>query len=240
MSRRKKDKVKSARARETERLRRKADATFEDAPVQPASKDEEPAARRKDSKGKKIPTESEQRTKGEIKPDAKRRSARPTHRKATPKEMLWAIAAHPFLILLSIVLIVVLGAFIFDVMEEDRKASAPAGEDSKTMSLIGMTTPARAVLTDTGKFDGFWIDEDNGVEYARLFDRDVTAEEQKILDARKQGIGDNYLFAYNEDISSAKLAKDAAAESDASQQADTGTEELADAAEEAENKSIFD
>lgn len=240
MSGRKKDKVKSARARETERLRRKAAAAFEDDSVQPALKDDEPAARRKDSKGKKIPTESERRTKGEIKPDVKRRSTRPTHRKTTPKEVLWAIAAHPFLILLSIVLIVMLGAFVFDVMEEDRKTSAPAEEDSKTMSLIGMTTPARAVLADTGKFDGLWIDEDSGVEYARLFDRNVTAEEQKILDARKQGIGDDYLFAYNEDISSAKLAKDAAAENGASQQAGTDTEELSDDAGEAENKSIFD
>ena len=267
MSRRRKDRVKEARANEKERLSRKntehtdsdtrADiqrgqtANAQNAGDQTSADDNITAApiRYKDSKGKRIPTESERRSKGllassdgksekdrqrqEIENEMSSQVGRKTGRnkanerkkndnrgkagkssKGKAQVVFWKIASHPFLIALILIFAVIIGVAIYGIVEQNMPKSADdmTPEDNKTTSLIGLTQPAKKIIEDTGKYDVFWQvpDQEENISYADLFDRTVTASEQKILEERGQTLTENFAFEYNPDISSAKEAKEAA------------------------------
>lgn len=281
MARRRKDKVKEAKAREAERLAAK-NGTLDEHIAKRDSRKKKPShiasnavkndertgtvdanpdapsvlRRLKDSRGRKIPTEEERRAKGDIgtaaeavktaeksatteppekvnKSNSKKNSAgidvrrvkkRKDNKSASEKIKLafWTAAAHPFIVCLVVVVAIIAGVAIYGIVEQNTPADIVDSEDAKTISLIGMTEPAKAVLDDTGKFDGFFTDDENGVGYADLFDYDITPEEQEILADRGQAIDENGTFTYNEDISSAKDAKEQA-EKNAAAQSDAGT-----------------
>lgn len=268
MSRRRKDRVKEARANEKERLARKnteyadndtradiqggqvtnaqnvGERTGDDATATPI--------RYKDSKGKRIPTESERRSKGLLTPSDDDNSAKDQQRQEVENEtssqigrktdkgkagkrktnnrgkagknrkgkaqiVFWKIASHPFLIALILIFAVIIGVAIYGIAEQNMSKSVDgmAQEDNKTTSLIGLTQPAKKIIEDTGKYDVFWQvpDQEENISYADLFDRTVTASEQKILEERGQTLDEDFAFEYNPDISSAKEAKEAASAS---------------------------
>lgn len=264
MSRRRKDRVKEARANEKERLSRKniehtdsdtradiqegqtanaqnaGDRTDGDVTAAPI--------RYKDSKGKRIPTESERRSKGllassddegekkrQVVGDKESAAVRPNRKeggnKASERKkgsgkkagtssrgkaqiVFWKVASHPFLIALALLFAVIIGVAIYGIAEQNMSKSADdmTYEDNKTTSLIGLTQPAKKIIEDTGKYDVFWQmpDQEENISYADLFDRTVTAGEQKILEERGQTLDEDFAFEYNPDISSARDAKEAA------------------------------
>lgn len=277
MARRRKDKVKEAKAREAERLAAKNGTLDEHIAKRDSRKkkpspvvsnavkssknsegtgttdtesDAYPVPRRlKDSRGKKIPTEEERRAKGDIGAttqaevssstsfalsekmnkdgigiDVRRVKKNKNNKSASEKMKLafWTAAAHPFIVCLVVVVAIIAGVTVYGIIAQNTSTDIMDSEDAKTISLIGMTEPAKAVLDDTGKFDSFFADDENGVKYADLFDYDITPEEQEILAEREQTLDENGAFAYNEDISSAKDAKEQA-EKNAAAQSDAGT-----------------
>lgn len=229
MSRRKKDRVKEARAREKERLSGTSSSQLEHvSESEPAPVSEEPARpiRHKDSKGKKIPTESERRAKGQIRNDVAPKHTEKPNKPSKPakshelKIFFLKIASHPFLVALGVIVAIIIGVSIYGTIEQNMRPENMPKEDAKSISLIGITQPAKRVIEDTGKYDVFWeIPDASGISWAELFDRNITNAEQKVLEERGQALDDGYQFTYNEEISSAKSAKDAAEQ----QVSDAGT-----------------
>lgn len=109
----------------------------------------------------------------------------------------------------AIIAIVLVAAVIASALQSTQPELAT--DDEKARSLIGITMPAKKVVADTGKFDGFLVDGKSGIPYTDLFDCTVTAEDAPVLASRGQSALGDGTFEYNESVSSAKPSKDAAA-----------------------------
>lgn len=250
---RKKNKHKDVRAGEKRRLDAAAGGNTPNAcrPGESDGTNGRKPVRRKDSRGKRIPTEPERRTKGQLDenvgkgPQKKATSPKSNGQKPgtgakkpeRAKRVFWTIASHPFAVTLVIVASVIIGVAVYGIVEQNVQTQPMLSqEDSKSSSLIGLTSPARTVIEDSGKFDMFWEvpgthggeADNNGFSYAQMFDRDILPEEQKVLVERGQALGEDGTFAYNPDISSAKTAKEEAAKEQAA--LDTESNLNADAA----------
>lgn len=211
----KKDKVKAAKEREQQRLYYKnhPDEKPEQSPVEKAKS----AKANKDSHGKKIPTETERRNKGELPkharkaPDAKGKSSLHKSDKAENGlgKAVSAAKRHPLMLLIClIVLIAVIVTTSLTFSGNEQEQSMPDDVPSSTISLIGITEDGRAIINGTGKFEGFWqADKDGNISWADLMDQHVSVEEQKILEERGQTVGKDGIRTYNEELSSAADAK---------------------------------
>lgn len=132
-------------------------------------------------------------------------------------------------IFVTAAVLVVLVAMIVAAYTASSALSQDSGgvvqENEKAKSMIGLTIPAREIIEDMGKFDGFFVDPDSGIPYAKMFDDVVTAEEAAILTARGQMTAGDGTFEYNKDISSAaRSEKDVSSADDASNNTEASSE----------------
>ena len=239
----KKQKVKAAKAREQQRL------YFKDHPDENTNmtgvstnvdEDRSSAPRRKDTRGKKIPTEAERKRRSENRGDkgeasdpiragkrdsasyrtfgtsrtASSRSTRGEERGLFSTLVIYA-KQHIFAtaVVLVVLVAMIVAAYAASSALSQNSGGAVQGNE-KAKSMIGQTMPAREIIEDIGKFDGFFVEPDSGIPYAKMFDDVVTAEEAAALTTRGQMTVGDGTFEYNKDISSAARSETGASSAD--------------------------
>lgn len=244
-----KERLKIAKAKEAERLYYKEHPEELEALEQKQEEASKNARRKKDSQGKRIPSEAKRRSKGDVvsieehrqrqkaveddvkasktakttktakarqTKSAKARSAKRMEYKVYSNDAKGKTSAyislifgqmkvHPFvsagiLLLIIVVLFSIITTFLSTSSTEHKMMS----EDEKAISMIGLTEPAKEIVKSASSFDTFFLEEDSKIEYAKLFDHDITADEAIVLNSRGQSIDGNGIFAYNPDISAAE------------------------------------
>jgi len=184
--------------------------------------EEEKTASLKDSKGHKIPTETERKSKqakiidfnnakSTTNTDKKRVGRMsnyghtPVKKKRKVKYVLDA-SAKKWLKKVLIIAGVALTAIVITVValnsaESARKAAenTPVNADQITQSLVGMPPNGKKLVSDTHKYDGFLTIEQ--IDIGELFNFDITAEEERILASRGQIIREG-IVGYNPEMSS--------------------------------------
>ena len=225
------------KAAEKERLEKKRLGII-DVPEDDDSDEPKPIVR-KDSKGKKIPTEAERKEKSRkvISFDEAKRKSNPNYKrieriesygktsggkKHKTKYVLDAAAKkwlrNAGIIAAAIIIVLVVVIVALNSAEAARKASDQVVSAEETaVSLVGMPPKGKTTVAATGKFDGFL--EIEGHDIAQLYDYDITSEEAGILEGRGQDIRDGRV-TYNETISTSAKLK--AEEQENSEQEGTG------------------
>ena len=176
----------------------------------------------KDSKGHKIPTEAERKQKKakviDFKNAKRKQSANGRHAgrmddyghatiktKRKVKYVLDSAAKKwlkKTLIIAGIAIVSIIVTIVaLNSAENARKAAenAPINADQVTQSLVGMPPEGKKLVSATHKYDGFLTIEQ--IDIGELYDLDITAEEEMVLESRGQIIR-NGIVGYNAEMSS--------------------------------------